>query len=61
MYGKVYRVSNIFFIFDTRKLSVNRKDIRAQTLVGLTRQSPELDPLLYNLDNRLYIILHVLP
>ena len=35
----------MFFIFNIREHSVNRKDIRASILAGLTRQNPELDPL----------------
>ena len=37
------------------ELSVNRKDVQASTLVGLTQENPALDPLaVLNLDNRLY-------
>ena len=37
-------------------LSENRKDLQVSTLVGLTRENPELDPqAVLHLDNRLYI------
>ena len=39
-----------------RELSVKRKDLWALTLVGLTRENPELDPLaVQHLGNRLYM------
>ena len=31
-------------IFNTRKHSVNRKDLQASTLEGLTPENPALDP-----------------
>ena len=39
------KIKQVFFIFNTRKLSVNRKDLWASTLVGLNRENPVLDPL----------------
>ena len=40
----IIKINLVFFIFRTRKLSVNRKDLRALNLVRLTRENPTLDP-----------------
>ena len=46
----------MFFIFSARKLSVNRKDLGASTLVVLSQENPVLDPLaVQHLDNGLYM------
>ena len=51
-----YKIKQVFFISTLREPSVNRKDLRALTLVGPTRDNPEPDPLaVLHLDNRLYI------
>ena len=50
------KINQVFFIFNTRYISVNRKDFRASTLVGPTRDNlvleylsvQHLDKLLYN-------------
>ena len=53
-YGK-YIFHSLLLI--KRELSVNRKDLRALTLVGPTRNNRILDPLaVLHLDNRLYIM-----
>ena len=45
----------MFFIFNPKELSVNRKGLRASTLVGLIWENPVLDPLaVLHLDNQLY-------
>ena len=50
----------MFFIFNTRKLSKNRKDLQALTLVGLNREKPVLDTLgVQHLYNQLYIFSRV--
>ena len=47
----------VFFIFNTRELLVNRKDLRASTLVGLNRESQAIDPLaVQHLNNPLYML-----
>ena len=47
----------MFFIFNTRELSLNMKDLRASTLVDLTRKSPVLYPIaVQHYDNRLNMI-----
>ena len=33
----------VIFIFNTREFLVNRKDLQASTLVGLTKEKPVLD------------------
>ena len=51
--GLALKINQVFFILQTRKLSVNRKDLQASTLVGLTGENPTLDPLaVLHLDNR---------
>ena len=40
-----FKINQVFYSFNTRELSVNRKDLRASTLVGLTWENPTLDPL----------------
>ena len=46
----------VFFIYNSKKLSVNRKDIQALSLLEPNRQNPVPDPLdVLHLDNRLYI------
>ena len=54
----VCTIQGLFSLFSTlREPSVNRKDLRALTLVGPTRDNPVLDPLVViHLDNQLYII-----
>ena len=37
-----HKYNQVFFIFNIRELSVYRKDSQASTLVGLTRENPEL-------------------
>ena len=50
------KINQVFFIFNTRELSLNRKDLQASTLVGLTQENPALDPLaVLHLDNWLYM------
>ena len=39
------KINWVLFIFKTRELSENRKDLQALTLVGLTQENPVLDPL----------------
>ena len=39
------KINQVFFIFNTKELSINRKDLHASTLVGLTRENPLLFPL----------------
>ena len=41
----IIKLNQMIFIFNTRELSLNRKDLRASTLVGLTLANPALDPL----------------
>ena len=48
------KIHQEFFIFNTRELLVNIKDLPASTLVGITQENPELDPLcVQHFDNRL--------
>ena len=42
--GVIIKINQVFFISNTRELSVNRKDIGASTFVGLTQENPELNP-----------------
>ena len=47
----------IIHSFIQRNFSVNKKDLQALTLVGLTRENPASDPLhVQHIDNQLYII-----
>ena len=39
------KINLVFFIFSTRELSVNRKDLEASTLVRQNRKNPLLDPI----------------
>ena len=39
------KINQVFFIFNIRELSVNRKDLRALSLVGLNSENLILDPL----------------
>ena len=48
------KINQVFFIFNTREISVNKKDLWALTLVGLNWGNPVLDPLaVQHLDNQL--------
>ena len=38
------KINQVFFIFNVRELSINRKDLQAYPLVGLNRGNPILDP-----------------
>ena len=50
------KLKQVFFISTLREHSVNRKDLRALTLVGPPRDNLELEPLaVLHLDNGLYI------
>ena len=53
------QINQVFFIFNTREFhSVNRKGLRAFTLVGLPRANQELYPLaVLHLDNQLHMLL----
>ena len=42
--GDLSKINQVFFIFYTRELLVNRKDLQASTLVGLNWGNPVLDP-----------------
>ena len=54
---KVTSSGKIFEIFNTGEHSVNREDLLASTLVGLTWENTEVDPLaVQHLDNRLHHI-----
>ena len=51
------KINQVFFIFNTREISVNKKDLWASTLVGLTCENPILDPLAVQyLENQQYIM-----
>ena len=48
------KIQQVFFISTSREPSVNRKDLRALTLVGPTRDNLVIDPLaVLHLDNQL--------
>ena len=40
----ISHMKQLFFIFNTRDISLNRKDFQASTLVVLTQENPALDP-----------------
>ena len=39
------KINQLFFVFNTRELSVNTKGLRASTLEGLTQENCALDTL----------------
>ena len=50
------KIKQAYFIINLKGPSVNRKDLRALTLVGPTRNNQVLEPLaVLHLDNQLYI------
>ena len=49
------QINQVFFIFNTRELSVNRKELQASTLLEQTMENPALEPLVLHLDNQLYM------